>query len=80
MTNQCYIRSAVHNRESTRYSPVSKTWLNRKARMNGWGVKGTRNNFFYKKLLTSPKGLSTGLPDMVVPHRYVLISDQLEFG
>ena len=33
-------------------------------------MKGTRNNLVYKKILTSPKGLSTGLPDMVVSHRY----------
>ena len=33
-------------------------------------VKGTKNNLFYKKILTSPKGLSTGLPDMVVSHRH----------
>ena len=72
MINQCYIKSAVH-RESTRYSPVSKTWLNNQECKNEWVgcVKGTRNNLFYKKILTSPKGLSTGLPDMVVPHRYV---------
>ena len=41
-------------------------------------MKGTRSNLFYKKILTSPKGLSTGLPDMVVSHRYVLISDKLD--
>ena len=43
-------------------------------------MKGTRNNLFYKKILTYPKGLSTGLPDMVVPHRYVLISDLFQIN
>ena len=38
--------------------------------MGGVCVKGARNNLFYKMILTSPKGLSTGLPDMVL-HRYV---------
>ena len=37
-------------------------------------MKRTRNNLFYKKILISPKGLSTSLPDMVL-HRYVLIQN-----
>ena len=41
--------------------------------MNGWGMRerNKKLNLFYKKVLTSPKGLSTGLPDMMVLHWYV---------
>ena len=48
--------------------------------MNGWGIRERvkKLNLFYKTILTSPKGLSTGLPDMVVPHRYVSISVKLD--